>query len=378
MKLSFKVLVLVSSIFVSLLGSTSSASGQGGPVTLNIGDKAPELKVSWIKGTPVNSFDNNMVYVMEFWATWCGPCKAAMPHLSELATQYAGKVTFVGVNVWEKGTENKAYDTALPVIKEFVESMGDKMGYNVAMDNNDRYMSTQWMKAAGQNGIPASFVIKEGKIIWIGHPINLDKTLEGVFAGTYDMNEYKASIEKEKADAASMQATYKELQDKVNNAVQQKDYATALQIIDNALPTINPKLKDYVCSLKFNTLIASDPDKAVAFCEGWKKENPNVVFNLINMIVSKDDYPVQAYQMVINDLDGLMSDPKMESMIPSIHMTKAECYFNMKDKENAVKFAEIALESAQKILASKGESQMVNAKSIESMKTAIAKYKEVK
>jgi len=342
-----------------------------------MGDKAPEIKVNWIKGTPVNSFDNNMVYVVEFWATWCGPCKSAMPHLSELAKQYAGKVTFVGVNVWEKGTENKTYDTALPAVKEFVESMGDKMGYNVAMDNNDKYMSNQWMKAAGQNGIPASFIVKEGKIIWIGHPMMLDKTLESIFAGTYDMNEYKASIEKEQAEANSMKAAYMELQEKVGKACEQKDYAGAIQIIDNALPSLNPQLKNSVYAMKFNTLLAYDPDKAVEFCESWKKESPGVVFNIINMIVSKEGLPIQAYKMVINDLNGLMKDPKMTAnMLPSINMTMAECYFKMKDKENAVHFAEISIDGAEKILASDGESQAINAQSIERMKSSLAKYKE--
>ena len=42
--------------------------------TLGIGDPAPELKVAqWIKGSPVASLDPAQTYVVEFWATWCGP-----------------------------------------------------------------------------------------------------------------------------------------------------------------------------------------------------------------------------------------------------------------------------------------------------------------
>lgn len=71
--------------------------------TLKVGDPAPPVKVfKWVKGNPVESFEKDKVYVMEFWATWCGPCKAAMPHLSEMARKYAGKVTFTGVDIWEK------------------------------------------------------------------------------------------------------------------------------------------------------------------------------------------------------------------------------------------------------------------------------------
>src|SRR5687768_15486826 len=62
---------------------------------LRIGDEVPLLKYSkWIKGTPVKSLSGDQLYVVEFWATWCGPCKAAMPGLTKLAKEYAGKVTF--------------------------------------------------------------------------------------------------------------------------------------------------------------------------------------------------------------------------------------------------------------------------------------------
>src|SRR5262245_45990939 len=70
--------------------------------TLKIGDKAPALAIDkWVKGTPVKAFEPGKTYVVEFWATWCGPCVATMPHISELQSKYKDKVTFIGVNVWE-------------------------------------------------------------------------------------------------------------------------------------------------------------------------------------------------------------------------------------------------------------------------------------
>ncbi|HVU64861.1 MAG TPA: TlpA disulfide reductase family protein [Phycisphaerales bacterium] len=65
---------------------------------LIVGDPAPSLSIEkWIKGEPVTSFEKGKVYVVEFWATWCGPCKASMPHITDLQKQYKGKVTFIGV-----------------------------------------------------------------------------------------------------------------------------------------------------------------------------------------------------------------------------------------------------------------------------------------
>src|SRR6476661_7319275 len=68
---------------------------------LVVGDPAPKITVSkWVKGTPVANFEKGKLYVVEFWATWCGPCKVSIPHLTELAKQYKN-VKFIGVSIWE-------------------------------------------------------------------------------------------------------------------------------------------------------------------------------------------------------------------------------------------------------------------------------------
>src|SRR5690349_19707233 len=85
----------------------------------------PPVKVStWVKGHPVTQFEKGKTYIFEFWATWCDPCIQAMPHLSELAKRYAGKMEFVGVDVREQGADIPGQ------VKKFVESQGDKMAYN--------------------------------------------------------------------------------------------------------------------------------------------------------------------------------------------------------------------------------------------------------
>lgn len=378
MKSIFKYFAIISIITISIIGSKNTSSAQSAPVTLKAGDAAPALNVNWIKGTPVTGFDNNMVYVVEFWATWCGPCKSAMPHLSELAKKYAGKVTFIGVNIWEKGTENKPYESVMPAVQQFVESMGDKMGYNVAMDKNEKFMANNWMRAAGQNGIPASFLIKEGKIAWIGHPMEIDKIIDEVLAGTFDVEAYKAAVEKEKAEEARMMAAYKEMAEKVAKAVEQKDYTTAVATIDNALPTMHPELKARAYSLKLNTLISEDPDKAIAFCREWKKEDQNAVFNIINLVVSKDGYPAEIYQMVIDDLNGLLSDSRFNNSNGQVNifMTLAECYYKKKDKDNAVSSAQKGIEIAEKAIANQDKEAGFDEKIVAKLKSTLERYKQ--
>ena len=45
--------------------------------------------------------------LVDFWAPWCGPCKAAMPHLTKTQKAYEGKATIIGVDVWEKVKEGE-------------------------------------------------------------------------------------------------------------------------------------------------------------------------------------------------------------------------------------------------------------------------------
>jgi len=127
-----------------------------------IGDPAAPLKIAeWVKGEPVDLKNREKIYVVEFWATWCGPCRVSIPHLTELQKKFADKnVVFVGIS-----------DEKPAVVKPFVEKMGDKMNYIVACDN-ERQTYSGYMDAYGRNGIPSAFIVdREGKVAWAGHPM---------------------------------------------------------------------------------------------------------------------------------------------------------------------------------------------------------------
>ena len=210
---------------------------------LTIGDNAPPLKVaSVVKGKKVDL--SKGLHVVEFWATWCGPCKVSIPHLTEMAKTYKGKVDFTGVSVWEEGPDQ------LGQVTKFVNAMGPKMDYNVVFDGESKTMATSWMTAAKQNGIPAAFLVKDGKILWIGHPMaGLDKTIDQVLAGDYDMAAAKAAMDKQMADVAEAQKAQAELMEAVkplSDAMQAKDYPAALKAIDDieaAKPDLKPRLE---------------------------------------------------------------------------------------------------------------------------------------
>lgn len=127
----------------------------GGPQP---GQKAPALNIyKWINGAPADSTIAGKVIILEFWATWCGPCKKIIPHMNELVDKFASdSVLFVSVS---KEKPEK-------VIK-FMENK--EMKSLVAIDYNGITS-----KNYGIRSIPHAFVIApNGIVAWRGHPAGL-------------------------------------------------------------------------------------------------------------------------------------------------------------------------------------------------------------
>ena len=162
-------------LLLLLLSATLSAAG------LKVGDPAPATRPeTMLQGEAVKDFQKGEVYVFECWASWCGPCIAAIPHLNELHKQMGKKgVVITGVNVWESERDAASAQRA----KDFLKAQGDKMSYRVALGG--KAFIKDWLEAAEVNGIPHAFVVAEGKIAWTGHPAQLTAEMLGdILTGT--------------------------------------------------------------------------------------------------------------------------------------------------------------------------------------------------
>ena len=363
----------LSKLFLTLLTicTLTLASGQE-QVTLGVGSPAPELKVTWLKGTPVSGFTGDKLYVVEFWATWCGPCKAAMPHLSELAKRYEGKVVFIGVDVWEKGYDTKPYDSFTPMLKEFVSAMGDKMAYNVAMDNNDLHMANNWMKASGQQGIPASFIIKGGQIIWIGHPHVIENTIDEILAGTYNMTAFAEKFNADRKKSMDRTEPLMKLIKSVEEAVKANDFSKALNDIENGLVTIDPVFKLVVNNLKFTTLLKYNVQEGLKFAKEWVKETPGAKSGIVMSVMPLDGLDKEVYLLAVEYCKEMVS--QQGSVKPLIYHMIAQGYSKAKDFANAIKSEKQAIETAKAAIAS-GEFQgTVTNASVKEFEEALAKY----
>jgi thiol-disulfide isomerase/thioredoxin len=194
-----------------------------------LGDPAPAIQVAeWVQGAPVTRFEPGHLYVIEFWATWCAPCKVAIPHLNVLAKKYAGRAQFVGVSVSEDISEEEPYG-----VPRFVKEMGDRMTYTVASDrvkaDDPPRMNESWMRAAGQGTIPTAFIVNgEGRVAWIGHPMSMEEPLADIVAGRWDL----AAKAKQYALDMRVKDVSAQLAREVSKAKKQKDHAAALRLLD--------------------------------------------------------------------------------------------------------------------------------------------------
>ena len=260
------------------------------PLLRNIGEKAPELTVAkWVKGQQVNSFVKGRVYVVEFWATWCLPCIAGMPHLSAIAKEYKDEVTVLGISVMEKAATDQS------VIEKFVAGMGDKMNYTVGFEM-ERTMTKNWLNAYGERGIPCAFIVdRDSRIAWLGHPQQLDKILPQIISGKWNI-EIAATQRKEMKrltvlDQNIVISTMNPLMGNPGNP------QAALAAIDKMV-SANPGLRYFhnTGHFTFWSLIKTDPEKALAFGKAWIAANDEPRFSTItDAVTDRPNLPADLY-----------------------------------------------------------------------------------
>ena len=113
----------------------------------------------WITTQP--AVDKKLL-VIDFWATWCGPCVASIPHMNEISKKFAENVVCIGISDETKS----AFDTGLGKAKLKIGSFN----YSLALDPEHKLKDFFEVK-----GIPSCAVVSsDGIVRWQGHPMTLD------------------------------------------------------------------------------------------------------------------------------------------------------------------------------------------------------------
>ncbi len=334
------------------LSNPAAAQQKGAPaqaekqVTLGVGDRAPALTVAkWVKGSEVPAFDKGKVYMVEFWATWCGPCIRSMPHISELQKKYKDRgLTVIGM------TSQDSRGNTLEAVEKMVADKGDGMGYTVAWDK-ERTTSKAFMEAAGQGGIPCSFLIDgSGAIAYIGHPMNIDKILEQVLDNKHDIKQLAADAKRAKELEAKSQAIIQ----KLNTAAQSKDWEGAVAAADELMALDAKQFGPDAANAKFHILFGeiNDTKRAYAFARelltGVAKDNAGMLNAIAWQIIDPD--------AEVKDRDAKLA---LELALRANEITKGEdaaildtlacAHFTLGDLKKAVEVQTLAADKDAKL-----------------------------
>lgn len=122
-----------------------------------IEEKAPDFRLVNMNGEEVSLESlRGKVVVIDFWATWCGPCKASFPGMQRAVNKYekSDDVAFVFIDTWENGEP----DAKKANVKKFIDSKA--YTFNVLFDLDDKVVASY-----GVSGIPTKFVVDKNGLI---------------------------------------------------------------------------------------------------------------------------------------------------------------------------------------------------------------------
>jgi thiol-disulfide isomerase/thioredoxin len=309
--------------------------------SLTIGDQAPAIEIAhWLKGDQVTELEPGKIYVLEFWATWCAPCRASIPHLTELQEKYSDyEVTFIGVS-----------DEKLQTVVKFLckadqedKLWNEKIHYTLATDP-DRSVHDAYMRPAGQDGTPTAFIIgKDTRIEWVGGPMDMDEALDAVVRDRWNRDAFKVKFEQEVAPVRKAMR----LMDEIDAAAGEGAWDAAIGALDKLLQS-QPGHERMKARL-FRKMLheADDPAQTYAYGrtimrEHWDDEG---TLNRIAWFTA-DDKGVKERDLGFALEAALRANELTEGTSAGILDTVARVYYEKGDLKSAVDWQRKALEQA--------------------------------
>jgi peroxiredoxin len=138
--------------------NSGSQAQAAGPAAVGKGSPAPDFTLKKVDGGELQlSSLRGKAVIVDFWDTWCPPCRKAMPHLQELSVTYSDDLVVVGVALGREGEAK---------VRSFVQNHG--ITFEMVMFNNDQKLIDSF---GGIQSIPTTFLIDSEGIIrekWVG------------------------------------------------------------------------------------------------------------------------------------------------------------------------------------------------------------------
>lgn len=323
----------------ALAFSAIQASAQAESPTLKIGDRAPAISVEvWLRGQPVEKFENGKVYVLDFWATWCGGCIMSFPHISGIAEKYQDKVSFSSIDTYEDidGSDEDPVDK----VKRFLETPeAKKLTLSIAVDGSDNSMRDNWIMPLRRKGLPTTYVIdQEGKIAWIDVNLdNLDWVLGEVLAKRWDRESAAKRMERRDAIEDKLFASFRD--ESGDNTQLYQQMLLDVERFENDFSD----RKDLVAFYKFMILMKLDRAKLPELLDQMANDPRSKYLNLSDVAglsMRESDLSQKTYESVARVLERCLENPHPQPNTCGENSTTYErlaaAYYAAGDASNAV------------------------------------------
>lgn len=304
----------IMSAIVILAACSISAFAQD-EAKLKVGSEAPAITgLEFVQGELAA---NPKVRVVEFWATWCGPCRQSIPHINELYQAQRGKgLEVIGIS-----------DEKREKVEPFIRQQAGRMTYTVACDP-EKAMVQAFMQAAGKSGIPCAFVIgQNNKIVYIGHPMEEEfaRAVKLSLEGRYD------PVLSKKADP---------LLEAARRAVKSKNFKDAYKRFDEVIALdpavfVDTAIEKYRVMLCEEQNVAAASEYAKLLAKNFTEASDAGALRDLAIALSSDSR-VTRYD---NELAMVAAQAMMKvarSGDPSPHATVASVWYAMGDFAKAV------------------------------------------
>ncbi|PAW61780.1 MAG: hypothetical protein B9S37_04290 [Verrucomicrobiia bacterium Tous-C3TDCM] len=298
-------------------------------------DIKPILAAKRTQGDVAATWEPGKLYLLECWATWCGPCIAAIPHVNELHKKYHDKgLRVIGMNVWEDGEEKVA---------AFVEKKGKGMSYPVVYVGKGGAFETEWLKAAGVTGIPTAFLVRDGKFLLKTHPSQLtDEMISSALKGDEGIKKLTESVstmeKKREVMMANSRAFYQAMAAKnIEEMNKHLEEAKAMELPEQQIQTMVLRMaitqKDWAAIQKH---LDAATDKPMAGM---------LLYEASNAVLQDDTAPESLVKTIAARFDEVHSSLRSGGMA---YIDQARLQWRAGNKDAALISAKKAVEESQK------------------------------
>jgi thiol-disulfide isomerase/thioredoxin len=298
---------------------------------LEVGAKAPSLNIiKWINGEPVKSFKKGRFYLVEFGFINCMPCQASIPELINIQSKYADDLSVISVHIWENNKENPADLSYIERVERYIKEKGEKINFEVAVDEPEQSTAEAWVKATGETDVPKTFIIdSSGTIIWIGTPREIEKVLIKIFDNNFDSRAALLKQEIEKKD--------------LENCLNAPSRERVINCLNSLIKKSNDNAELYYW--KFVTLKDSNESAANQLVQWMLNTNRNdfdlMMFHIAQYLLyfKKPDY-----DLVIEATNRALKVCKSDAVSAFILDIKARAFFEKKCKKKAESLEQQAID----------------------------------